>query len=225
MLRAAFDQQLAALRQEVLGLGDAAATAVARAVEALTTRDAALATAVIAADLEMRALTLIATQQPVAHDLRLLAAVIAIGGELERIGDYAKGIAKVTRRLAPGPPYPLPGDLPRLVALVLDMLRRSLAAFAADDAAAARRIWWEDDAVDVLQEQLYGELFAAMHATSGQIVPATRLLRVVHNLERIADRATNICERALYSATGDHEVSRAPNGPTAGSPDAPATGR
>ena len=105
------------------------------------------------------------------------------------------------------------------------MLRRSLAAFAADDAAAARRIWREDDAVDGLQEQLYGELFAAMHAASGQIVPATRLLRVVHNLERIADRATNICERALYSATGDLEVSRVPNGPTAGSPDAPATGR
>lgn len=211
MLRAAFDQHLGELRRDVLQLGAAAAAAVERAVQALRDHDVALARQVIAGDrqlddwhhdIETRVVWLIASQQPVARDLRLLATALAVSGELERIGDYAKGIAKVARRLA-GTPSSLPDGLDQMVERVLAMLRQGLAAYAGDDAAAARRLWREDEAIDALQERLYAALFAMMQASSANIYPATRLLRVVHNLERVADRVTNICERVTFVATGD----------------------
>lgn len=211
MARAGLDRELAALRREVLALGLGAAAAVERAARALRAGDVALAQGVIAGNrrlaarrgrIEDHALWVIAAQQPVAGDLRRVVGALAVAGELARIGDYAKGLAKAARRLAAVPAPPLPAGLDALVARVLALLRGSLDAYAREDVAAAARLWREDDAVDALRAQLYAELFAAMGAWSGHIEPATRLLRAVHRLERIADRATNICERVAFIATG-----------------------
>ena len=212
MPRAHFDQQLHGIQREVLALGEDAAAAVERAVAALRERAAGPAQAVIAGDgalddrayaLEEQALLLIATQQPMAGDVRLLAAVIAIAGELERIGDYAEGIAKIVLLSLAESLLQPPLDLPRMAERAVDMLRRSLTAFLARDAAAARAIWHEDDAIDALHEQVYRELLTSMMADPHTIARATHLLWVVHNLERIADRVTNICERTSFLVTGD----------------------
>ncbi len=212
MPREAFDRQLRELQQNILILGSMAAKAVERAVAALKGRDAAGARAVIDDDqqlddlaysIEERALLLIATQQPMAGDLRIIAAVIAISGELERIGDYAEGIAKVALLSLDEPPLKPLIDLPRMAELSLDMLRRGLDAFIAHDVEAARTIWNEDDVIDALQDQIYREMLTYMIEDPKTIGRATRLLWVTHNLERIADRVTNICERIVFMVTGD----------------------
>jgi phosphate transport system protein len=212
MLRQGFDRQLREVQHAILTLGSMAAVAVERAVDALKSRDAALAQAVIdhdcvldtlASDIEERALLLIATQQPMAGDLRTISAVIAIAGELERIGDYAEGIAKVVLLSLDEPPIKPLIDIPRMAEQAVDMLRRSLDAFIAHDLAAARAIWDEDDDIDALHDQVNTEILAYMVEDPNKITRGTRLLWVAHNLERIADRVTNMCERTIYVITGD----------------------
>jgi phosphate transport system protein len=212
MPREGFDRQLRELQHDILMLGSMVIKAVERALLALRQRNASLAEGVIAEDhaiddltygIEERALLLIATQQPLASDLRVIASVIAIGGELERIGDYAEGIAKVALLSLDEPPLKPLIDIPRMAEIAVDMLRRSLDAFIAHDAEAARAIWHEDDVVDGLQDQVYREIVTYMIEDTRTIGRATRLLWVAHNLERIADRVTNICERTIFIVTGN----------------------
>lgn len=218
MPRQEFDRQLREIQQNILILGSMAAKAVERAVDALRGRNATLAQAVIDDDnqidelaysIEERALLLIATQQPIASDLRVISAVIAISGELERIGDYAEGIAKLALISLDEPPLKPLIDIPRMAELSLDMLRRSLDAFMAHDVDTARAIWQEDDIIDALQDQIYREMLTYMLEDPGKISRATHLLWVSHNLERIADRVTNICERTIFVVTGNRKEVKA----------------
>jgi len=210
--RAHYDRQLDTLRRDLLMLGSVTEKAVARAVDALRRRDSAVAREVIredrniderSYDLEERALLLLATQQPLATDLRTIAATLFIITELERIGDYAEGIARITLMLEPYPPLKPLIDIPRMAEIALEMLHGSLAAFVDGDLVACQAIWHRDDEVDALYDQVYRELLTYMLSDPGTIERATRLIWAAHNLERIADRVTNICERTAFVITGN----------------------
>jgi phosphate transport system protein len=153
-------------------------------------------------DIENEALVLIATQQPMAKDLRILASVLEVATELERIGDYAKGIAKICLMMGKQPPIKPLVDIPYMTQLAADMLHRALAAFAEVDANTAQQIPSEDDLIDGLYNQVFRELITFMIADPTTIDRANFLLWAAHNLERAADRVTNICERTIYVATG-----------------------
>jgi phosphate transport system protein len=152
--------------------------------------------------IEGDALVLIATQQPMAGDLRTIAAVLDITGELERIGDYAKGIAKINLMIGEGPLLKPLIDVPRMAEKTCDMLHRALDAFARRDTETALAIPTEDDEVDSLYNQVYRELITYILADPRVIEQANYLLWVAHNLERAADRVTNICERVIFTVTG-----------------------
>ncbi|MCJ7535169.1 MAG: phosphate signaling complex protein PhoU [Anaerolineales bacterium] len=210
--RETLDRALRALLDELLVLGDMVADAVRTAVSSLKERDLAASQNVYLADeeinikhfeIEDRCITLIATQQPMAKDLRLLAAVIEISAELERMGDYAKGIAKINLLLGTEPLIKPLIDIPRMADLGLDMLHRALGAFVAGDAETAREIPKEDDQIDGLYNQVYRELVTYMIADTSTIDRANFLLWAAHNLERLADRVMNICERTIYMVTGE----------------------
>ena len=212
--RAAFDRQLHALLDDTLLLGSMVEKAIERSVDALVRLDADLARQVISDDaqinarryqLEEDAVRLIATQQPMAGDLRLIASVIHISTDLERIGDYAAGIAKIVLMHGDQPPVKPLIDIPRMAELGRSMLRRSLDALVRRDIEAARQIVREDDQVDALYDQVYRELLVYMIEDPKLIQRATWLLWAAHNLERIADRATNVCERVVYMVTGQIE--------------------
>ena len=210
--RATFDRQLHALQDGTLLLGSMVEKAIERSVDALARLDADLARQIIADDrpvnvqrykLEEDAVRLIATQQPLAGDLRLIASVIHIATDLERMGDYAAGIAKIVLMHADQPPVKPLIDIPRMSELSCAMLRRSLDTFVRRDAEAARALIQEDDAVDALYDQVYRELLTYMIEDPTLIQRATWLLWAAHNVERIADRTTNICERVVYMVTGE----------------------
>lgn len=210
--RAHYDRQLEGLRAGLLMLGAMTESAVTQAVEGLRQRDISLARTVISHDrgiddqayrLEEEALLLIATQQPLATDLRTIAATLFMATELERIGDYAEGIAKITVDLGDEPQLKPLIDIPRMATLAVDMLHRSLDAFIAADLAACRAIWQQDDEIDALYNQVFRELLTYMLANPASIEQATRLIWAAHNLERIADRVTNICERIAFVITGN----------------------
>jgi phosphate transport system protein len=210
--RETLDRALRALLDELLVLGDMVADAVRIAVSSLKERDLAASQKVYLADeeinkkhfeIEDRCITLIATQQPMAKDLRLLAAVLEITTELERMGDYAKGIAKINLLLGTEPLIKPLIDIPRMADISLDMLHRALDAFVAGDVETARKIPKEDDQVDALYNQVYRELVTYMIADTSTIDGANFLHWAAHNLERMADRVTNICERTIYMVTGE----------------------
>jgi len=210
--RETLDRALQELLDDILVLGSMVDGAVRDAVSALKQRDLLASEEVYQADeninkkhfdIEDRCITLIATQQPMAKDLRLLAAVIEISTELERMGDYAKGIAKINILLGTEPLIKPLIDIPRMADLGLDMLQRALEAFVAGDAETAREIPKEDDQIDGLYNQVYRELVTYMIADTSTIDRANFLLWAAHNLERLADRVTNICERTIYMATGE----------------------
>ena len=210
--RETLDRALRALLDELLVLGDMVADAVRTAVSSLKERDLAASQNVYLADeeinkkhfeIEDRCITLIATQQPMAKDLRLLAAVLEITTELERMGDYAKGIAKINLLLGTEPLIKPLIDIPRMADISLDMLHRALDAFVAGDVETAREIPKEDDQVDALYNQVYRELVTYMIADTSTIDGANFLHWAAHNLERMADRVTNICERTIYMVTGE----------------------
>jgi len=209
--RETFQERLRQVQDQVLALGSMVETAVQRSTEAMKSRNVRLAEAVIAGDtaineerfrIEEVCLLLIATQAPMASDLRRLAAVLNIITDLERMGDHAAGNARIVLLLADEPPLKPLIDIPRMTDAACAMLRESLDAFVAGDADAALRIAYRDDEVDQLYDQVYRELLTFMMADPATINRATHLLWAAHNLERIADRVTNICERVIFQATG-----------------------
>jgi phosphate transport system protein len=146
---------------------------------------------------------MIATQQPMAHDLRLLASLLDVASEIERMGDYAKGIAVINVRMGDQPLLKPLVDIPRMAQKGVDMLHRALTAFVNEDAATAEALPHEDDEVDALYLQVYRELITYIMADPSTIERANYLLWAAHNLERLADRVTNICERTIFVATGE----------------------
>ena len=214
MPRTSFERHLHELQDNVLVLGSMVEKAIYRSMEALKNRDLELAKQVIADDseidrkrfdIEEKCIELIVTQQPVASDLRIIVAVLNIIIDLERIGDHAEGVAKITIMIGNEPPLKPLIDLPRMAQKTGDMLRRSLDAFVNRDAEAARKISKEDDEIDGLYDQVFRELLTFMAEDSKTITRATRLIWVAHNLERSADRVTNICERVVFVVTGKME--------------------
>ena len=214
MPRTSFERHLHELQDDVLVLGSMVEKAIYRSMEALKNRDLELAKQVIADDseidrkrfdIEEKCIELIVTQQPVASDLRIIVAVLNIIIDLERIGDHAEGVGKITLMIGNEPPLKPLIDLPRMAQKTGDMLRRSLDAFVNRDAEAARKISKEDDEIDALYDQVFRELLTFMAEDSKTITRATRLIWVAHNLERSADRVTNICERVVFVVTGKME--------------------
>lgn len=212
MLRKGFQQELQHLQDEVLVLGSMVEQALIDSVEILRQRDLEGARRLIAADqkinekrfaIEDDVLALIATQQPMAGDLRTLAAVLEIITELERMGDYAKGIARINLMIGDEPFIKPLVDIPRMAEKARDMLHDALAAFVHRDVNVARAIPARDDEVDNLYNQVYRELLTLIMADPRKIDQATYLLWVAHNLERTADRVINICERVVFTVTGE----------------------
>ncbi len=213
-IRTTFHKRLQEIQDDILVMGDMVVKAINRSILALKQRDLAMAHQIIADDLkinekrfdiEEKCIQLIATQQPMASDLRVIICVLNIITELERIGDYAVGTAKIVVMIGDEPPLKPLIDLPRMAEKTIEMLRRSLNAFVDRDAEAARKISAEDDEVDLLYDQVFRELLTYMAEDPKTINRATRLIWVAHNLERSADRVTNICERVVFVVTGKME--------------------
>jgi phosphate transport system protein len=212
MIRQAFEKDLQRLQDEVLAMGDNVANNITDSVSILKRRDLDGARGLIAADrrinekrieLEMACFTLLATQQPMAGDLRTIASMLAIVIELERINDYAKGIGRITLMLGSEPLLKPLVDIPIMAEKARSMLERSLNAFARRDEALARAIPPDDDEVDDLYNQVFQELMQKVIEDPTGVDQANYLLWVAHNLERTADRVINICERVVYMVTGE----------------------
>jgi phosphate transport system protein len=209
--RETFERELSELRDNVLRLANMTDNAIERSITALVNRDESLAKQIIADDkpinrlryeIEEECYTLIATQQPLARDLRSIITAIHIVVELERIADYAASIAKLTLKLANEPLLKPLIDIPRMVELTRKMLNDSVDAYLNWDEDLARDIIARDDEVDMLDEQVYRELLTFMLQDPQTITRATYLLWISHGVERMADRVNNICERVLYMITG-----------------------
>ncbi len=211
MPRKLFDQHLRELQDHVLEMGSMVEIALYRSMDALKNRDLDLARRVIEEDreidqkryeIEEECIDLIVSQQPLAVDLRIIIAVLNVIVDLERIGDHAEGTAKIAIMIGDEPPLKPLIDLPRMAELTGSMLKRSLQAFIQHDAETARHICAEDDVIDNLYDQVFRELLVFMAEDPKTITRATRLIWVAHNLERSADRVTNISERIIYVVTG-----------------------
>ena len=212
MLRKTFEGEIQQLKDDVLLLGSMVEQAILDSVEALKKRDVKASERIFAEDaainkkrfdIENKLMVLIATQQPMARDLRLLASTMEIISELERMGDYAKGIANINIRMGDAPLLKPLIDVPRMAQIGADMLRRALIAFVNEDVEAAKSIPIQDDEVDALYNQVYHELMMFIIQDPKTIERANWLLWVAHNLERVADRVTNICERTVFIVTGE----------------------
>ena len=211
MVRADFDRNLKLLQEELLLLGGLVEKSIVDAIEALKTRDIELSHKVVSQDdiidqktnqIEEKAIDLIATQQPIAIDLRTLMSVIHISVELERMGDYAEGIGKIGVMMGNDPPVKPLVDIPKMAGKASDMLKRSLDALVRRDPALARQVCEDDDEVDNLYDKIYKDLIALMISDPTTTQRATYLMWGAHDLERIADRATNIAERVIFLVTG-----------------------
>ncbi|GAP18396.1 phosphate signaling complex protein PhoU [Levilinea saccharolytica] len=212
MTRETLDRQIHHIQDEVLLLGSMVEQAMLKSVDALKRRDLKASRTLYEEDalinekrfaIENAILILIATQQPMARDLRSLAAMLEVITELERMGDYAKGIGKVNIRLGDHT-IPIPyREIDLMADLAVSMLHRSLSAFINEDAGQASAIPLEDDKVDDLYNHVTRSLVNAMIANPENIDAANLLMWVAHNLERMADRVTNICERTVFIATGE----------------------
>jgi len=211
MPRETFDEQIGELQDDLLAMGELVDKAIERSIQSLANRDLELAQQIVdedvvinqaQSDLEERCLVLIATQQPLASDLRIIIAVSNIAVEMERMGDYAKGIAKITLLIGDQPLLKPLIDIPRMAEKGRQLLHQQLDAFIRRDPDTARRLGIEDDEVDALYDQVYRELMFFMTQDPKTITRATHLLWVAHNLERIADRTTNVGERVVFLVTG-----------------------
>ena len=211
MPREDFDQQLNLLQQEVEVLAGFVEKSIHRAVDALKRRDLESSRQIIQDDdyidqkrfeIEDRCIDLIATQQPMARDLRAIIALLHIVVELERMGDYAEGIAKISVMIGDSPTLKPLIDIPRMAEKATVMLRDSIDSLLSRDVVKAHQVCNSDDDVDELYDQVYRELLLFMIQDPQTIQRATYLLWVAHDLERIADRATNIAERVIYLVTG-----------------------
>jgi phosphate transport system protein len=211
-MRRTFDEDLRELQDEMLELGRMVADALRRSVQALKAQDLTASREVIRGDriinekrfaIEAACLRLIATQQPMARDLRSIAAVLEIITDLERCGDYATGISKIALMIGKEPFIKPLLDIPRMLDVDLAMLTAALQSFMERDVQGARSVAQRDDEVDALYNQIYNELLSYMLQDPRTIKQATHLLWAAHNLERFADRVTNICERVIFTVTGE----------------------
>ncbi|MBN1484413.1 MAG: phosphate signaling complex protein PhoU [Chloroflexia bacterium] len=214
MLRQSFSQKLKNLQDEVLVLASMVDRALGESVEALRERNRRRSEVLIDGDcvindkrfsIEYDCLAFIATQQPMAGDLRMVAAILEIVTDLERIGDYAKGIARINLMMNSAPALHSFTCIPQMADKARGMLRRSMDAFVERDLDAARAIAAEDDEVDELYNQVYRGLVQLLVEDASSVDHSNYLLWVAHNLERTADRVTNICERILFTVTGEME--------------------
>ena len=214
MTREVYHRALKNLEDEVLKMGNMVTDAIRKSVEALQKRDKDASIEIIANDIhinkkrfeiEEKCISLIATQQPMAVDLRELTSILSIVTDLERMGDHAEGIAKISLLIGDEPLVKPLIDIPIMTEAGLSMLEKCLRAFVNRDVEAARRICNEDDRVDALHDQIYRELLLLMIQNPKIIHQATYLTWVSHNLERIADRVTNIAERIVFMVTGRME--------------------
>ena len=224
MARDIYDRKIQQIKDEILLLGSIVEQATLDSVVAFKHKDLEAARIIIEEDqaindkrfaIENAIMILFATQQPLAHDLRLLSAMLLVSNELERMGDYAKGIANNTIRLVKADiPIPI-RDIEKMAELGVNMLHRALSAFVNENMEMAIKIPEEDDLVDDLFIKSYRAIVNAMVANPSTIDDASFLLWVVHNLERFADRTVNICERTIFIISGellemdkmDHELS------------------
>jgi phosphate transport system protein len=210
--RSNFDRELFQLREKVLELGTLVRAAVAGGMQALVAGDPDLAHEVIAADaninrlrydIETECYALLAMEQPVARDLRVISSALMVNVDLERIGDHGKKIARIYLRMVEDPrPIPL-DDIPQLGEIALIMLDRSLRALSSSDVAAARAVCKTDDEADALYKQAFNAAIDRMLENPRLISAGTHLIQIAHELERVADRATNVAERVIYTVAGE----------------------
>jgi phosphate transport system protein len=209
-----FQKLLLATKEDVQDMGSMVEKALGRSVEALKKRDLNLGHQIIAEDtkinekrfeIEKRSIELIASQQPGVSDLNAIVAILNIITELERIGDYAAGIAKIVIMIGDEPPLKPLIDIPRMSDITIDMIHNSLKSFINNDSKGAVQVIGMDEVVDGIYDQVFRELLTFMMTDPKTINRATRLIWVAHNIERAADRATNICERVVYTVTGKME--------------------
>ena len=214
MARESFHEALEGLQKEVIDMGILVDQAIDDAIQALKTRDISWSQRIVEGDIEInkmrfrieeRCLSLLATQQPMARDLRTIAAVLSIITDLERMADHAEGIARINIMMGDEPLLKPLIDIPRMAQKARQMLGQSLQAFINRDIRKAKDLCEEDDEIDELYNQVYRELLTFMLQDPKTITRATYLLWVAHNLERIGDRVTNICERTVFMVTGELE--------------------
>ena len=212
MARTHFHNQLDTLRDEIHTLGTLVTDALDRAIACLQEGDGRTASAIVTEDrainerhavIQRLTIRMLTTQQPVASDLRAVTVGMVIGSELERIGDYAAGIAKLVLRDPGEPPLELPHGLFVMARTARAMLRLSLEAYTRRDGVQARRIWQQDATVDRYQQALSRNLLVNMIENPSTLTRATHLLWIIHNLERVADRSTNICEQVIFMIDGE----------------------
>jgi phosphate transport system protein len=210
--RETLDNKIRELNDAILELASIVEQAILGSVSTLVERDTVEAKRIYEDDkainekryeIERQALIAVATQQPMATDLRRLSSIIDIAGELERIGDYAKGIARIAMRLEDKAPLRKLVHIPKMAEMTADMLHRAIGAFIEMDEETGREIPREDDQIDVLYNKVYQELLELMIGSRDNIDQATFHLWVAHNLERAADRVTNICERTVFTVSGE----------------------
>ena len=215
MPREDFEKNLKGVEDDVVQLSSMVEKAIFKSIEALRERDISASQKVVDDDdvidekqqaIEDRCIDLIALEAPMAGDLRVLIAAMMVANELERMGDYAEGIAKISLSMGNLPPLKPLIDIPRMADKSVDMLRRSTQAFVNRDVESATAVILDDDEVDDIYEQVYRELLTYMTADSSTVQRATYLLWVAHDLERVADRTTNIAERVIYLVTGETKV-------------------
>ncbi|SVA31322.1 uncharacterized protein METZ01_LOCUS84176 [marine metagenome] len=215
MPREDFERNLKGVEDDVVQLSSMVEKAIFKSIEALKERDISASQKVVDDDdvidekqqtIENRCIDLIALEAPMAGDLRVLIAAMMVANELERMGDYAEGIAKISVSMGNLPPLKPLIDIPRMADKSVDMLRRSTQAFVNRDVESATAVLLADDEVDDIYEQVYRELLTYMMADPSTIQRATYLLWVAHDLERVADRTTNIAERVIYLVTGETKV-------------------
>lgn len=206
------DRDLVLLRDNVLRLSDMTGQAINQAVRALKDLDVALAQEIISGDgrlnklrydIEQQGYHILATQQPTARDMRSLITAIHIAVELERIADYAAGIGQLTIKLSDGPIFKPTPEFTSMLHITQQMLTAALDAYVNWDAALAHNTSKRDDEVDELDKQAYQKLVSIMSQDPRNIQCGTYLLWIGHNLERMADRVTNICERVIFMVTGE----------------------
>jgi phosphate transport system protein len=212
--RETFNKLLREDKEEVLVMGSMVEKALVQSVDALKRRDLNLAHQILADDqkidekrfeIEKKAIELIASQQPVVGELNAIVAILNIIIELERIGDYGAGIAKIVIMIGDQPPLKPLIDIPRMNDITIEMIHNSLKAFIENDSKGALQVISMDEVVDGIYDQIFRELLTFMMTDPKAINRATHLIWVAHNIERAADRATNICERVVYMVTGKME--------------------
>ena len=215
MPREDFERNLKGVEDDVVQLSSMVEKAIFKSIEALKERDISASQKVVDDDdvidekqqaIEDRCIDLIALEAPMAGDLRVLIAAMMVANELERMGDYAEGIAKISLSMGNLPPLKPLIDIPRMADKSVDMLRRSTQAFVNRDVESATAVILDDDEVDDIYDQVYRELLTYMTADPSTVQRATYLLWVAHDLERVADRTTNIAERVIYLVTGETKV-------------------